>query len=211
MVIFKITNTKSRKSYYNLSLNGYSFAAKLRDILYGKSDRYNTYYPIHEDVENGDKFDIIVLEVNTPPEKINSRMIEYISEDSNNYNLNWVPLFQKTIEEHYQRIELWTVEQGQELYLDLVELFGYEMLTTIVFDYIYCHVNGNWLMKVFELSELELNIILKGLPMYINLMDFTQADKSLSHTEKRNWRGENNGLHSYGASRKRFRVFGNLE
>lgn len=211
MVIFKIINTKNGKAYYNLALNGYSFAAKVRDILYGQNQRFKIYYPVYDDIKQGDRFEIVVCEFNTPPEQINSRMIELLSKDTNNYNGEWVPLYNNTIKQHYKEVTLWNKEQGQELYLSLVDLFGEEMLTTIVFDYLYCYANEEWLKKIFKLTDLELGIILKGLPTYINLMNFSLANTSLSQTTKRKWRGNNNGLYTVNKSQQRVRVSDNLE
>lgn len=208
MVIFKIINTSNGKSYYNVALNGYTFAAKLREVLYGVNDRFGKYYPIYNDVVNGDRFDVVVCEINTPPEKINSRMIELISENQNNYNGAWIPLLNHTIENHYKRMELWDKEQGQDLYDELGKAFGYKTLTTIVFDYIYCHATEDWLKTIFKLSDMELGIILKGLPIYLNLMNFEIADKTIAQAERR---GNDNGIHTYDSPRQRFRMSSDME
>lgn len=174
MIIFRAVNLTNQKSYYTLALNADTFAAKARDVLRGGNTKFNTSYPTKEDREAGDLFKIEVLNINPPQEEINTLMIQYTSRDDNTYNGPWVSIFRETIANHYKPITLWKGEQNETLFQDFVEAFTIEVVHDVLYKYLYEGVSKASLLKEYEINESELQLMLKGLPLYINFINFQE-------------------------------------
>lgn len=193
MVIFKVVNLDNKKVYYDVSLNGYNFAKKIRHILYGYNDVYKHYYPLSQDIGKGHYFQVIICDFNVPPQEINTRMTELVSSDKNSYERFWQPLVTRTIEKHYRKI----VEPTDTIlfYNELVAAFGETKLITIIYDFIYQHCSEQWLFNIFDLEQRELDLILDYLPFYIYMINFNRAVPHFVADFKPAWKRGKNGVY----------------
>lgn len=193
MVIFKVVNTTKKREYFDVSLNGYNFAKKVRHILYGRNDIFNRYYPIYNDILERDDFQVVVCKINVPKNKINQTVAEMVAASENSYNEFWEPIMNKTIDQHYRQIE-----EPSNISLFIKELYAAYTeikLTTIVYDYIYHHAAEEWLWDIFNISPDELNLIMDYLAFYINTIDFKLARPQLIGDRQPVWRRNKDGVY----------------